>query len=263
LLTCKKAKVEGGVLVASRWIIAVLRNRRFFSLEELNQAIRELLERLNNRAFKKLPGCRRSAFEEIDRPALRPLPETRYVYADWSRCRVGIDYHVEVDIHYYSVPYRFARQEVDVRVTVHTVEVFHKGTRIASHVRSQEKGRHTTVEAHMAPAHQVVAGWNAPRLLDWARKLGPHTAAYIEHLMTTRRYPQQAYRAALGVLRLAREYGQARLEATCERAIEINAHSYRSVHSILKNGLDRKAESTAQSSLPLDHANVRGSLYYH
>lgn len=258
-----KAKVEGGVLVASRWIIAALRNRRFFSLEELNRAIRELLERLNHRAFKKLPGCRRSAFEEIDRPALRPLPETRYVYAEWSQCRAGIDYHVEADIHYYSVPYRFARQELDLRVTVHTVEVFHKGVRIASHVRSQEKGRHTTVDAHMAPAHQMVAGWNAPRLLDWARKLGPHTAAYIEHLMTTRRYPQQAYRAALGVLRLARGYGQPRLEAACERAIAINAHSYRSVLSILKNGLDRKAETAVQSSLSLEHANVRGSLYYH
>ena len=258
-----KAKVEAGVLIASRWIIAALRNRRFFSLEELNRAIRQLLERLNNRAFKKLPGCRRSSFEELDRPALRPLPEMRYVFAEWSRCRVGIDYHVEIAAHYYSVPYRFARQEVDARVTVHTVEVFHKGVRIASHVHSREKGRHTTVDAHMAPAHQMVAGWNAPRLLEWARKLGPHTAAYIEHLMTARRHPQQAYRAALGVLRLARVYGQPRLEAACERAIAINAHSYRSVLSILKNGLDRKTEPAAQSSLPLDHANVRGSVYYH
>lgn len=258
-----KAKAEAGVLVASRWVIAALRNRRFFGLEELNRAIRELLQRLNSRAFKKLPGCRRAAFEELDRPCLRPLPQTRYVFAEWARCRVGIDYHVEVDAHYYSVPYRFARMEVDARIAAHSVELFHKGVRIASHLRSREKGRHTTVDAHMAPAHQAVAGWNAPRLLQWAQKVGPHTHAYLEQLMSARRHPQQAYRACLGVLRLAREYGRTRLEAACERAISIHARSYRSVASILKNGLDRKTEPTPEASLPLDHANVRGAHYYH
>jgi transposase len=258
-----KAKVEAGVLVASRWIIAALRNRRFFSLEELNQALRELLDRLNSRAFKKLPGCRRSAFEQMDRPRLRPLPQTRYVFADWARRRVGIDYHVEVDGHYYSVPYRFARLEVDARIAAHTVEFFHQGGRIASHVRNREKGRHTTVDAHMAPAHQAVAGWNAPRLLEWGQKIGPHTAAYVEHLLGSRRHPQQAYRACLGVLRLAREYGRQRLEAACARAISIDARTYHSVLSILKNGLDRQSEPAAQTSLPLEHANVRGPIYYH
>jgi transposase len=258
-----KAKVEAGVLIASRWIIAALRNRRLFSLEELNRAIAELLERLNARPFKKLPGCRRSAFEQIDRPQLRALPERRYVFAQWMRRRVGIDYHVEVEGHYYSVPYRFARLELDARLAAHTVEFFHKGVRIASHVRSREKGRHSTVEAHLAPAHQAVAGWNAPRLLEWARKLGPHTHAYVEHLMGSRAHPQQAYRACLGVLRLARAYGRARLEAACQRALSIQARSYHSVASILKNGLDRAAEPGAQTSLPLDHANVRGSHYYH
>lgn len=258
-----KAKVENAVLVASRWIIAVVRNRRFFSLAELNRAIAELLERLNTRAFKKLPGCRRQAFEALDRPRLRPLPAARYAFAEWVRRRVGIDYHVEVGGHYYSVPYRFARQELDARIGAHTVELFHKGVRVASHVRSREKGRHTTVEAHMAPAHQAVAGWNAPRLLEWARKVGPHTAAYVEHLMGSRAHPQQAYRACLGVLRLAREYGRNRLEAACERALAIHARTYHSVASILKNGLDRQSASDAQSSLPPEHANVRGSSYYH
>lgn len=258
-----KAKVENAVLVASRWIIAALRNRRLFSLEELNQAIRELLERLNTRAFKKLPGCRRSAFEQLDRPVLRPLPERRYVFAEWARRRVGIDYHVEVDGHYYSVPYRFARAEVDARISAHTVELFHQGVRIASHVRSRSRGRHSTVDAHMAPAHQAVAGWNAPRLLEWGHKIGPSTSAYIEHLLGSRRHPQQAYRACLGVLRLAREYGRTRLEAACARALSIQARTYHSVASILKNGLDRQPEAAVQTSLPLEHANVRGPLYYH
>lgn len=258
-----KAKVEGGVLVASRWIIAALRNRRCFSLDELNRAIRELLARLNTRAFKKLPGCRRQAFEAIDQPALKALPATRYAYADWQRRRVGIDYHVEVHGHYYSVPYRFARQEVDARIAAHTVEVFHKGVRIASHVRSRDKGRHTTVDAHMTPAHQAVSGWNAPRILAWANKIGPETTAFVEHLMSTRQHPQQAYRACLGVLRLAREVGHTRLEAACARALAINARTYKSVASILKHGLDRPAEPPAQSTLPFDHANVRGSHYYH
>lgn len=258
-----KAKVEGGVLVASRWIIAALRNRRCFSLDELNRAIRALLDRLNNRAFKKLPGCRRQAFEEIDRPALKALPATRYTYADWQRRRVGIDYHVEVHGHYYSVPYRFARQEIDARIAAHTVELFHKGVRIASHVRSRNKGRHTTVDAHMTAAHQAVSGWNAPRILEWANKIGPETAAFVEHLMSIRRHPQQAYRACLGVLRLAREVGRPRLEAACARAIAINASTYKSVASILKHGLDRQPEPAAQSTLPFDHANVRGSHYYH
>lgn len=258
-----KAKAEVGVQIASRWIIAALRNRRCFSLDELNRAIRVLLDRLNTRPFKKLPGCRKQAFDELDRPALRPLPVTRYSYADWERRRVGIDYHVDVAGHYYSVPYRFARQEVDVRIAAHTLEVFHKGTRIASHVRSRDKGRHTTVDAHMTPAHQAVSGWNAPRILEWANRIGPETAAFVEHLMSIRRHPQQAYRASLGVLRLAREVGRERLEAACARAIAINASTYKSVASILKHGLDRQSEPASQTSLPLDHANVRGSHYYH
>ncbi|MGB4912058.1 MAG: IS21 family transposase [Candidatus Dechloromonas phosphoritropha] len=259
-----KAKVEAGVLLVERWVLARLRNQRFFSLSELNRHIAELMQALNRRPFKKLPGSRESAFAEMDRPALRPLPESRYEFAEWKVATVGIDYHVEIAGHYYSVPYRFARQKVDARFTNTTVELFHRGNRIASHVRSAAKGRHTTVDAHMTPAHQSVQGWNAPRLLDWAGRIGPHVKAVIEHVLHQRRHPQQGYRSCLGILRLSKAYGEARLEAACERAIDINALSYGSLKSILKHGLDiKRLTATAQTALPLDHANVRGPHYYH
>lgn len=258
-----KAKVEAGVLLAQRWILARLRHQRFFSLDELNRAIRPLLAELNARPFKKLPGSRQSVFDSVDRPALKPLPVTRYEFAEWKVVTAGIDYHVEIAGHYYSVPYRYARQKLDARFTASTVELFKQGERIASHVRSPLKGRHTTVEAHLAPAHQKVAGWSAERLLAWAGKVGPHTEAAIDLLFRSRRHPQQGYRAAMGILRLAKTYGPERLEAACERALRIQAVAYRSIDSILKNGLDRTPRPLAQASLPSDHANVRGAGYYH
>jgi len=259
-----KAKVEAGVLLVERWVLARLRHQRFFSLGELNRAIAELMTALNTRPFKKLPGCRQSAFAELDRPALRPLPVTRYEFAEWKVVKVGIDYHVEVVGHYYSVPYRFAREKVDARFTATTVEVFHRGTRIASHVRNDVRGRHSTVDAHMTPAHQAVQGWNAPRLLDWAGRVGPHANGVVQSILHQRRHPQQGYRACLGILRLGKTFGDDRLEAACERAIAIGALSYSSLNSILKNGLDKKRVSTpAQTCLPLEHANVRGPDYYH
>jgi transposase len=188
---------------------------------------------------------------------------TRHEFAEWKVARVGIDYHVELQRHYYSVPYQYARQQVDLRFTVSTVEVFTKGERIASHLRSPLPGRHTTVAAHLAPAHQPVAGWNAQRFLDWAATVGPQTQAAIEHVLQARTHPQQGYRTALGILRLAKAHGQARLEAACRRAIQINAVTYRSLASILKHGLEDQAPSPAQATLPADHANVRGSSYYH
>lgn len=258
-----KAKVEAGVLLAQRWILAKLRHQRFFRLEELNRAIRPLLTELNSRPFKKLPGSRQSVFEAIDRPALGPLPIQRYEFAEWKLATVGIDYHVEAAGHYYSVPYRYARQKVDVRMTVSTVEVFKRGERIASHPRSAARGRHSTIDSHLAPAHQKVAGWNAQRFLDWAAKIGSHTQAAIEHVLNGRAHPQQGYRTALGILRLAKAYGPERLEAACDRAFRIHAVTWRSIDSILKNGLDRQTRNPAQASLPLDHANVRGAEYYH
>lgn len=259
-----KAKAEGGVLLVERWVLARLRHQRFFSLDELNRAIAELMLRLNTRPFKKLPGCRQSAFAELDRPALRPLPATRYEFAEWKVARVGIDYHVEVVGHYYSVPYRFAREKVDVRLTAVIVELFHRGARIASHARCDTRGHHSTLDAHMTPAHQAVMGWNAPRLIHWAARIGPHVQAVVEHILNQRRHPQQGYRACLGILRLGTAFGDDRLEAACVRALAIGAPSYRSLKSILKHGLEQKrASAPAQANLPLDHANVRGPDYYH
>ena len=257
-----KAKVEAGVLLAQRWILARLRHRRFFGLDEVSRAIRPLLAELNHRPFKRLPGSRQSAFETVDRPALKPLPPARYEFAEWKRAVVGIDYHVELERHYYSVPYRYARQPVDVRSTAATVEIFHRGERLASHPRCRLPGRHTTVAVHLAPAHQAVAGWNAPRFLEWAARIGPHTQTTIERVLRARTHPQQGYRTALGILRLAKAYGTERLEAACQRAARLQAISYRSLASILKHGLDRQTTAPVRAALPLQHANVRGPSYY-
>lgn len=260
-----KPKAELSVLLVQRWILARLRNQRFFNLDEANRAVAVLLVDLNNRPFKKLPGSRRSVFEEIDRPALRPLPDTPYQYADWIVARVGPDYHVEVDQHYYSVSYRYAREQVDVRVTTNTVEIFHRGQRIAAHGKSARRRFHTTIDAHMPPEHQaVVKGCDLQRLGNWAADIGPHTSAVIQHLLGARKHPQQAYRACLGVLRMGKDYGRERLEAACRRAIDLKAPNYKFIASTLKNGLDREPEpATLQADLPLMHANVRGPSYYH
>lgn len=260
-----KAKVEQSVLLAQRWILARLRNRRLFSLEEANRAIAELLIQLNNKPFKKLPGCRRSAFEELDRPMLRLLPERPYQFAQWKLARVGTDYHVELVGHYYSVPHSHAREQVDVRYTKGSVEIFHRGQRIAAHARSDRRGHHTTIDAHMPPSHRAATtDWNPQRLLRWANDIGPHTAAVIEHLLGSRQHPQQVYRTCLGVLRMGKDYGHARLEAACCRAIDLKAPSYRFIASTLKNGLENPADTASvQAELPLMHANVRGPSYYH
>jgi transposase len=260
-----KPKAELSVLLVQRWVLARLRNQRFFSLGEANRAVAALLGDLNNRPFKKLPGSRRSVFDEIDRPALRPLPEQPYQYAEWKVARIGPDYHVELDQHYYSVPYRYAREQVDVRHTTNTVEIFHRGQRIAAHGKSARRRYHTTIDAHMPPEHLAVAkGWDPERLRNWAADIGPHTAAVIQHLLGARKHPQQSYRTCLGVLRMGKDYGRDRLEAACRRAIDLKAPNYKFIDSTLKNGLDREPEpATGQADLPLVHANVRGPSYYH
>jgi transposase len=258
-----KAKVEGAVLIVERWILARLRNRRFFSLVELNEAIGQLLQEMNARPFKKLPGNRQALFAATDQPALAPLPAAPYEFAQWKLARVNIDCHIEVDGHYYSVPYRHLRQQVDVRLTGAVVEVFAKGKRVASHPRSFAKGRHTTVAEHLPPQHQRYLDWSPERLANWAAKIGPSAKALIEQLLTSRQHPQQAYRACLGILRLGKSYGETRLEAACQRALAVNATSYRSLESMLKTGMDRKPlpAEPAQAPLPL-HENVRGPDYY-
>jgi transposase len=259
-----KAKVENGVLVAKRWILSVLRHRTFFSLGELNAAIRELLEVLNARPMRKLKKSRRELFETLDRPAAKPLPERRYEFAQWSRPRVNIDYHIEVEGHFYSVPYQLLREKLDVRLTAHTLEAFFKGKRIAAHVRSYRKGGYTTLKEHMPPEHRRFAEWTPSRMISWARKSGPFTAELVEKVLSTKAFPEQGYRACLGIIRLGERYEEGRLEAAARRALAYNAISYRSVRSILANGLDRRSESDrdAQGVLPL-HENIRGGGYYH
>ncbi|MFQ5982342.1 MAG: IS21 family transposase [Woeseiaceae bacterium] len=259
-----KAKVEAGVLVVERWILARLRNRTFFSLAELNAAIAELLEELNERPFKKLPGTRRSLFETLDRPAMRPLPARAYEYAEWKKVRVNIDYHVAIDKHYYSVPYQLVKQELEARVTANTVELLHKGKRVASHRRSRRRGGHTTVTAHMPKAHRDYAEWTPERLVRWAQETGLATAKLVETILTARPHPQHGFRACLGIMRLGKRYGAKRLEAASRRALAIGACSYKSVESILKNGLDKKPlPATTIESPAIEHDNLRGPDYYH
>jgi len=259
-----KAKVESGVLVVERWILARLRNRQFFSLAELNAAIAELLEVLNNRPFKKLPGTRRSMFDSLDRPAMQPLPGAPYQFAEWNKVRVNIDYHVAIDKHYYSVPYQLVKQQLDARVTTNTVELLHKGKRVASHRRSYRQGAHTTVNAHMPKAHREYAEWTPERLVRWAGETGPATAMLVETILTSRPHPQHGFRACLGLMRLGKRYTTARLEAASRRALAIGSCSYKSVESILKNGLDRKPLPPTMIDTPaIEHDNLRGSDYYH
>ena len=258
-----KAKVEVAVQVVERWILAKLRKTPFFSLAELNAAIRQLLTELNARPFKKLPGCRRSLYETLDRPALKPLPAQPYEYAEWKKARVNIDYHIEVEGHYYSVPYQLVKQQLEVRITRGTVEVFNKGRRVASHMRSYEHGRYTTLKEHMPKAHQHYLEWTPQRLIRWAAKTGTATARLIESILSSRPHPQQGFRSALGIMRLGKHYGDERLEAACARAVAIGALSYRSIEAILKNGLDRRSlPPAAGDTAPIRHENIRGARYY-
>ena len=259
-----KAKAEVGVQVVERWILAALRHRQCFSLAELNRAIGALLETLNHRPFRKLPGTRRVLFEQLDKPALRPLPVDAYEYAEWKQARVHIDYHVEVQGHYYSVPHALIKKQVDVRITANIIECFYRGRRIASHRRSHHKGRHTTVTAHMPEAHRQAGEWSPQRLERWAASIGTATARLVRHRLTARQHPQQAYRSCLGILRLGNTYGNDRLEAACRRALTLGSHSYKSIESILRHGLDSQplAEQT-EAALPEDHDNIRGPSYYH
>jgi len=257
-----KAKVEAGVLLVERWILAKLRNHTFFSLAELNKEIQNLLSLLNNKPFKKLPGSRQSQFEQLDKPALKPLPTTPYRIAHWKKATVNIDYHVEVEGHYYSAPYQLVKQKLEVRYTDRTVELLHKGKRIASHLRNNSRGRHTTIKEHMPKQHQKYLEWTPDRFMRWARKIGPQTEAVTDNLLHSRAHPQQAYRTILGVLRLSLSYGDDRLEAACRRALYFNAMSYRSIASILKNNLDKKTPAPRAENVPVSHDNIRGADYY-
>src|SRR5438094_550483 len=257
-----KAKVETGVQIVQRWIVAALRHRKFFSLAELNQAIRELLTKLNQRPFRKRPGCRASLFQELDRPALGPLPRERYEFHQWATARVNIDYHVEFDRHYYSVPYTLTGQLVELRATMTTVEIFHRGERVASHPRSRQTYQATTQAEHRPKSHQQHLAWPPSRLLHWAESVGPATAQLFAAILESRPHPEMGYRSCLGILRLGQRYANERLEAAAARAVSTGACSYRSVKSILERGLDRQPLQVPAARPPLEHSNLRGAFYF-
>jgi transposase len=258
-----KAKAEVGVQIVGRWILARLRNKRFFSLAALNIDIRILLDDLNKRPLRGWGRSRRDLFEELDRPALNPLPAVPYEYAEWKRCRVNIDYHVEVDKHYYSAPHRLVRQEVEVRLTLATVELFYHGKRIASYLRSNRPHKHTTLPEHMPSSHRRYRDWTHERIQREASKIGPQAAALVDLILRSKPHPEQGFRSCIGIVRLVKRYPVERVEAACGRALALNTRSFTSVVTILKNKAEKPTSSTTEPSEVLVHHNIRGADYYH
>jgi transposase len=259
-----KAKAEAGVLLAERWILARLRNRRFYSLHEANQAIRKLVTEINDRPFKKLSGTRRSLYEELERPAMKPLPDRPYEFAAWKLgLKVPPNYHVCYEGHFYSVPYQLLGRRVDVRATAQVVEVFCAHERVCSHMRSYKSGEYTTLPAHMPEKHRRLAEWTPERLVAWAKNTGPSTAELIEAIMASRSHPEQGFRSCFGIMRLAAKHGQARMEAAATRALSARAYSYKSVESILRHNLDSQPLPAPRTTRPhRTHDNLRGPSYY-
>lgn len=257
-----KAAAENGVLIVERQILAALRDQKFFSVGELNQAIRPLLEKLNAQPFQKLEGSRNSWFESQEKNTLLPLPVQPFELATWSTAKVNIDYHVAVENHFYSVPYHLIHQQLDVRLTEHTVELFHDGKRVAAHPRSRLAGKSTTIEEHRPKSHQRYLEWTPGRMVEWARKIGPQCGKVVEYVLANRPHPEMGFRSCLGIIRLGKRAGEERLEAACGRALRFGTCSYQSIKSILESGLDRQVD---EPELPLPtgaHENVRGQGYY-
>ena len=257
-----KAKVETAVQIAERRLLAALRDQRFFNVPELNRAMVQRLTALNDQPFQKLDGSRNSWFETIEKSHLLPLPSTPFVLATWSTAKVNIDYHVVVDKHFYSAPYQLIHQQLDVRLSDHTVELFQKGKRVAAHRRSHLPGRFTTLEEHRPKSHQKYLEWTPSRILEWVKTIGPDCAKLVEKIMAERPHPEQGFRSALGIIRLGKAFGNQRLEAACRRALHFGTHSYRSLKSILQNKLDTQS---LEQELPLPsptHENLRGGPYY-
>lgn len=260
-----KAKAEVAVQVVERWIIAVLRHETFFSLKQLNQRIGELLAHLNRRPFKKLPGSRLSAFEALDKPALKPLPQQPYTYTQVKTVRVHLDYHVELDKHYYSVPHALVKKSLEAHLSGELVTLYHQGERVAVHPRAHRQGGHTTEPNHMPPAHQKHREWTPERFERWAGAIGKHTKALVSQWLAQRTHVEQSYRACLGLLNLAKTYTPARLEAACERALHSGIHRFAGIRNILAKGLDSQPLPSPQRDRlgELEHHNIRGSGYYH
>jgi len=260
-----KSKVEKAVQMVEYSILAKLRNRTFFNIDELNEAIEPLLEELNRKPFQKLPGSRLSMFETLEKPVLKSLPQIPYTFAEWKKAKLGIDYHVALDNHYYSAPYNFIKKELDVRYTCNTIEIFYKGNRIASHQRSYQKGGFSTILEHMPPAHQHYVKWTPERIINWASKSGKATANLVEKVMAIRKHPLQGFRACLGIIRLGESFGEARLELACQRALAIGGYSYKNVLSILKNKLETVPVSKKEQQTNVtekQHEHVRGNEYF-
>jgi transposase len=259
-----KSKAEVGVQNVERWILARLRNQRFFSLFELNKAIRELLKDLNNRKMEHLGKSRKELFDLVDKPALKPLPATPYEFALWKKAKISIDYHVEYDDVYYSVPCHLYPAEVLIRATERAIEIFHNGQRVTLHPRSHELGRHFTIKEHMPSDHRFYSEWSPERFIRWAEKIGPETAKVVQMELDSRQHPEQAFRACLGILGFARKYSVERLESACRYAVANEIHSYKGIKNILVNHLDQlnDSEEISQLSLMPPHTNVRGKDYY-
>ena len=257
-----KPLVEVSVQIAQRWVLAVLRHRTFFTLADLNAAIRDRIDAINDRPMKRLGVSRRTLFDQIDRPALKPLPATRYELAEWKGCRVNIDYHVEVAHNFYSVPYQLVHERVEARFTASTVEVFFKNRPVAVHVRLTGRGRYGTQVAHMPRAHRAHAEWTPSRLIAWAEQTGPATGRLVAGILERRPHPEQGYRASLGLMRLGRQYGADRLEAACGRAEQLRSYRFRTVEQILKHQQDRLPLDEPSARPALTHENVRGATYY-
>ena len=260
-----KAKVEVGVQIAQRWILARLRNQRFFSIDEMNDRIAELLEDLNARLMRRYRASRRDLFEKLERSVLKPLPASRFSYGQWKKARVNIDYHVVFDDHFYSAPYQMVGEDVWIRATGLTIEIFNDNNqRVGSHLRSYKPGRHTTSDEHRSVLHLKHAEWTPERIVSWAKSIGANAALLVEKILTERKHPEHGYRSCLGIIRLDKKYGHARLDAACERALVVGGRSYKHVESILRNGLDHAAlpKTDDEPTTSIDHENLRGPDYY-
>jgi transposase len=262
-----KAKVEVGVQIAQRWILARLRNQTFFSIEALNERIAELVEELDRRVMTGYGASRRDLFEKVEKPALEALPEERFHYGEWKQARVNIDYHIAVFGHFYSVHFSLVHEQIDVRVTASTVEIFRRGARLDSHARSYVRGGYTTKPEHMPKSHRDHAEWSPSRMLSWAATMGPRTEEYAGVLLAEKPHPEHGYRSCLGLMRLGKRYGSERMEAACNRALIVGARTSRNVAAILEAGLDRlpppAPKEQEKESKPIVHGNIRGPGHYH
>jgi transposase len=258
-----KAKVENAVGWVERQILAPLRHITFTSIAEINAAIKPRLAKINGQPFQKMKTSRVELFETIDKPALKPLPPSAYQYVDWSKAKIHIDYHFVFKEHFYSVPYNYIHREVDLCTTGTTIECFYQGKRIAAHARSYVRYQFTTLPDHMPPNHLAQAEWSPERMRRWAKKIGVQTASFIEHMILSRPFPQQAMRSCLGLLRMGKRFGDERLEKACAIALSAGATRYQQVEAILKNKIDLlNSQSESQSNVVSLHQNIRGSNYY-